>query len=91
MAIGGARATATPAKEIGEEGQMTDRSLINDPSDFIPTERSPTSARWAKWFEGGEHIPSLVSECIDYEVDFVVKETAEQRARRKWGMAEPEQ
>jgi hypothetical protein len=33
--------------------------------------------------------PSLVGEAIvDYEVDFVVRETAEQRARRIWGMDE---
>jgi hypothetical protein len=69
---------------------MTDRSLINDPSDFVPrpTERSPKLARWAKWFEGGELLTSLVSECIDYTVNFEVKETAIQRARRRWGMVE---
>jgi hypothetical protein len=65
-------------------------SLINDPSDFVPrtTERP---LKWAKWFEGGELKTSLVSECIDYEVDFVVKETATERARRRWGMKEPTQ
>jgi hypothetical protein len=73
---------------------MTDYeiSLINDPSDFVPrpTERSPKLARWAKCFEGGEPLTSLVSECIDYSVDFgVVKETALERARRRWGMKEP--
>jgi hypothetical protein len=61
-------------------------SLINDPSDFVPraTERPP---KWAKWFEGGELKTSLVSECID----FVVRETATERARRRWGMKEPTQ
>jgi hypothetical protein len=57
-------------------------SLINDPSDFVPTERGPQ--KWAKWFEGGELITSLVSECIDYSIDFEVKETATERARRRW-------
>jgi hypothetical protein len=62
-------------------------SLINDPSDFVPTERSPNLARWAKWFEGGELITSLVSECIvDFVVDFEVRETARERADRRWGM-----
>jgi hypothetical protein len=58
-------------------------SLINDPSDFVP---SPPQRplKWAKWFEGGELIPSLVSECIDYSIDFEVKETATERARRRW-------
>jgi hypothetical protein len=63
---------------------MTERSLINDPNDFVP--HQPRPSKWAKWFEGGEPSPSLVSEAIDYFVDFVVKETAEQRARRRWGM-----
>jgi hypothetical protein len=61
-------------------------SLINDPSDFVPTPRSPNLERWAKWFEGGEPIRSLVSECIDYSIDFVVKETARERADRIWKM-----
>jgi hypothetical protein len=65
---------------------MTDRSLINDPSDFVPTPRSPNLERWAKWFEGGDLRPSLVSEAIDYSVDFEVKETARERADRKWKM-----
>jgi hypothetical protein len=68
---------------------MTDRSLINDPSDFVPS--PPKRSKWAKWFEGGEPLTSLVSECINYEVDFVVKETATERARRRWGMKEPTQ
>jgi hypothetical protein len=34
-----------------------------------------------------EYSVSLVGEAIlDFEVDFVVKETAEQRAHRIWGM-----
>jgi hypothetical protein len=71
---------------------MTDRSLINDPSDFVPTERSPNLERWAKWFEGGELIPSLVTECIvDFVVDFEVRETAAERARRIWRMDERKQ
>jgi hypothetical protein len=58
-------------------------SLINDPSDFVPrTIERPL--KWAKWFEGGEPMPSLVSECIDYSIDFEVKETATERARRRW-------
>jgi hypothetical protein len=61
---------------------MIDRSLINDPSDFVP--RTKEGLKWAKWFEGGELIPSLVSECIDYSIDFEVKETATERARRRW-------
>jgi hypothetical protein len=67
---------------------MTDKSAINDPSDFVPrpTERS----KWAKWFEGGELMTSLVSEAIDYVVDFEVTETAEQRARRIWRMESAE-
>jgi hypothetical protein len=62
-------------------------SLINDPSDFIPTTELKGS-RWAKWFEGGEPLTSLVSECINYSVDFEVKETALERARRIWRMHE---
>ena len=61
-------------------------SLINDPSDFIPIATELKGKKWAKWFEGGEPIPSLVSECIDYSVDFVVKEIARQRADRIWRM-----
>jgi hypothetical protein len=61
-------------------------SLINDPFPFAP--RSTDVPRWAKWFEGGELLTSLVSECIDFVVDFEVKETAEQRARRIWRMEE---
>jgi hypothetical protein len=78
-------ATTSPTKEIGTEEQMT-RSLINDPSPFIsiPTELKPS--RWAKWFEGGEPLTSLVSECLDYVVDFQVRETAEAKARRVWKM-----
>jgi hypothetical protein len=68
---------------------MIDRSLINDPSDFVPIERRPS--KWAEWFEGGEPIPSLVSECIDYGVDFVVKESALERARRRWKLNEREE
>ena len=64
-------------------------SLINDPSDFVPSPPKGPS-KWAKWFEGGELKTSLVSECIDYEVDFVVKETATERARRIWHMDEKE-
>jgi len=68
---------------------MTDRSLINDPSDFVPS--PPLPSKWAKWFEGGEPLTSLVSECIDYTVDFEtvdfeVRETAEAKARRIWKM-----
>ena len=34
---------------------------------------------------------TFVSEAIDFEVDFVVREeTAEQRAHRRWGMKEQE-
>jgi hypothetical protein len=59
------------------------RSLINDPSPFIsiPTELKPS--RWAKWFEGGEPLTSLVSECLDF---VAAKETAEAKARRVWKM-----
>jgi hypothetical protein len=32
---------------------------------------------------------SLIFEPIDYTVDFEVKETATERARRRWGMEEP--
>jgi hypothetical protein len=64
---------------------MTDRSLINDPSDFVP--RTTQASKWAKWFEGGEPIPSLVSECISLEV----KETATVRARRIWRMPAQEE
>ena len=63
---------------------MTDRSLINDPFPFVPG--TTEGKKWAKWFEGGELIPSLVSEAIDYSVDFEVKETARERADRKWKM-----
>jgi hypothetical protein len=63
-------------------------SLINDPFDFVP--RTTEGLKWAKWFEDGELKTSLVSECIDYEVDFVVKETATERARRIWHMDEKE-
>jgi hypothetical protein len=56
-------------------------SLINDPSDFVP--KTTEGSKWAKWFEGGELIPSLVSECILFEV---VKETARERANRIWKM-----
>jgi hypothetical protein len=59
-------------------------SLINDPSDFIPTATELKGKKWAKWFEGGELIPSLVSECIG------VKETARERADRIWGMTSGE-
>jgi hypothetical protein len=31
---------------------------------------------------------SLIFEPIDFSVDFVVAETAEERARRRWGMEE---
>jgi hypothetical protein len=62
-------------------------SLINDPSDFVPT--PPRPSKWAKWFEGGEPLTSVVSECIvDFVVDFEVKETAAERARRIWRMDE---
>jgi hypothetical protein len=62
-------------------------SLINDPSDLIPTRTTELKGKkWAKWFEGGEPLTSLVSECIDYTVDFEVKETARERADRIWGM-----
>jgi hypothetical protein len=84
VGAGATAATTKPTKEIGTEGQMT-WSLINDPSDFIPiTELKPS--RWAKWFEGGEPLTSLVSECIDYVVDFEVRETALERAHRVWKM-----
>ena len=33
---------------------------------------------------------SLIFEPIDFEVDFVVKETATERARRRWRMPEEE-
>jgi hypothetical protein len=66
-------------------------SLINDPSDFVPSPSKLEGKKWAKWFEGGEPNPSLVSECIDYSVDFVVKESARQRADRRWGMTETEE
>jgi len=62
-------------------------SLINDPFDFVPSQvDARLMEKWAKWFEGGERLTSLVSECINYEVDFVVKETARERADRRWGM-----
>jgi hypothetical protein len=66
---------------------MSDRSLING-GDFVP--RATDGLKWAKWFEGGEPLLSLVSECIDYSVDFaVVKETARERAhRRGWRLIE---
>jgi hypothetical protein len=69
---------------------MTERSLINDPSDFITIATELKGKKWAKWFEGGEPLLSLVSECIDYSVDFaVVKETALERAhRRGWRVIE---
>jgi hypothetical protein len=36
-----------------------------------------------------EYAPSVVGEAIaDYEVDYVVKESARDRADRIWGMAE---
>jgi len=37
-----------------------------------------------------EYAPSLVGEILSFEVDFVVRESARQRADRKWGMKEPE-
>ena len=71
-------------------------SLINDPSDFVPGPTELKGKKWAKWFEGGEPLTSLVSEAIDYvvhdEINFViveVAETAAQRARRIWRMKEP--
>jgi hypothetical protein len=86
------RATPTTGLRASEgearEGAMT-VSLINDPSDFVPSPPKKLG-EWAKWFEGGELLTSLVSECIDYSVDFeVVKETARERADRVWGMEEP--
>jgi hypothetical protein len=66
-------------------------SLINDPSDFVPSPFELKGKKWAKWFEGGELMTSLVSECIDYTVDFEVKETARERANRIWRMKEPTQ
>jgi hypothetical protein len=81
-----ATAPTSTRPEEGSEATMTDRSLINDPSDFVPTPPKKLG-KWAKWFEGGEPLLSLVSEAIvDYSVDFVVRETAEQRARRIWRM-----
>jgi hypothetical protein len=42
---------------------------------------------WQAWVEGP--IPkTIINEPIDYSVDFEVKETARERARRKWGMEE---
>jgi hypothetical protein len=67
---------------------MTERSLINDPNDFVP--RPPKRSKWAKWFEGGEPLTSVVSEAIDYVVDFEVKESARDRADRIWGMDQEE-
>jgi hypothetical protein len=59
-------------------------SLINDPFDFVPL--SGEGKKWAKWFEGGELLTSLVSEAIE---DFTVREeTALERAHRRWGMKE---
>jgi hypothetical protein len=47
---------------------------------------------WRTWEElASEPIAiSLINLPIDYSVDFAVKETAEARARRIWGMKEPE-
>jgi hypothetical protein len=45
---------------------------------------------WQTWEElmNGPTQVSLINEPVDYSVDFVVKETAEERARRIWGMEE---
>jgi hypothetical protein len=42
-----------------------------------------------KWCEH-EYAPSFVSEAIDYFVDYVVKESARERAHRRWRMDEEE-
>jgi hypothetical protein len=87
--IGSERATAPPTSHCGgeeaREGAMTDISLINDPSDFIPTPTELKGKKWAKWFEGGELLTSLVSECIDFEVKETALETAH---RRGWRLIE---
>jgi hypothetical protein len=45
--------------------------------------------KFEKLFEG-EIAISLINQPIDYSVDCAVKETAVERARRIWGMKEPE-
>jgi hypothetical protein len=66
---------------------MAERSLINDPNDFVPRpSKWAEGKKWAKWFEGGELMTSLVSEAIE---DFTVRESARERANRRWGMKEP--
>jgi len=44
-----------------------------------------------KFDEDAPPAKTFVSEAIDYTVDFVVKETATERARRRWNMPAQEE
>ena len=49
------------------------------------TTRCKDWCSYVEWLESP--IPkTMVNEEIDYTVDFIVKETATERAMRKWGM-----
>jgi hypothetical protein len=55
----------------------------------------PDKGKWKSWEEWqawveGPISKTIISEAIDYIVDFEVKETALERAQRRWGMSKKE-